>query len=1778
MKKIFFSIILFNFLFIAIAFSSSDLEKNKFLKVLSSDKNQIEIEYNNPTNETSFDYLIFAFPTPEYKIEILAYKSFLEKSGEEKRYFEYSAVDNNESNSRINATAPLDDKTINSIIVLKGQGILRRLHIYKLNITPRYNEPVEEKQYKTLTYLKFKILFDNDKSLINVTATKESVYFKKILEKCVDNKLVFEKFQDYSNTELKDIEIFPQVLGSEYAEKTFVKLTINKTGLYLISERDLIQAGIDTSKIDIKTLQLFNQNREVSISVETQVDDCRINATATDEKFRITFLGRNLAESTVNALNEDDRRINATTTRDSQYSDDNVYWLVWNVKEGQRIVTSSETNNIVSNCIPTVEKKILKFALEKKYNYENGFFYWDEIDKNGRKIVVNIPEIMKGENSYKLRFKFNRKDEYIYNKLNNLLVLINGGIEPIKFTSNKVDKSIFEFEVSAKILNKGANFFNLFIPLESKEIEQKIFLEFLEIEGDFEFTAKDDSIKFVYKNDPNQDIIVSGFNYSPIICYDVDTNEISNFSDNSEKERVKKWYEDIKLEIFVASKGGPYYLNQQLFINGKDILGKYFKSPLRGYCLYVIDKVTGEIKDFDDFDTYGDEKAFERLVEFVDKISPENIVIGLVMDEGSNLLTESAVNALKTLGVKEDIRGKTASAHIFIGQKGLKVGKALECFSQEGYCILTFPLIGDKGITLDKRRKNCFIASNKVTLNPLSIEVIDFPGRDTTLCISAKTQTDYLIITHRKFMKGAERLAEVRRNIGLSAKVIDIDTIYNCFNNGIHSPYPLRDFLRYAYINWEQPSITFVCLVGDSNWDMKDKLHTGVYSYLPSYTSSMMKQENANDDWFAKVESETDFPDMIVGRIPVEEDEDLENYIDKIEEYERADNFGIWKERTLVITDNTFETNGRELNDFIPENFVRRQVSISDYPTEDNPRLLAANIKRKKCEEAKEDIIKKISEGNLVVQYVGHGGGTVWAHEDIFFATGEKKRSDAEKLTNKGRYSFISNMSCLTGIFNFNIRPFNVTLSEAFLLKKDAGAIGLYSPSGKDSPSEHLKVSNYIYNGFFKEKLMYTGAAVYYGETKYRIREQGRSLPDEFNLIGDPAVILNIPTYQEEITIIPKSVDYRKTTKITVEANLKNLRNNCRDAMHCVSTSITSVGNGFKPFPTKTCDINVAPQNLKATLYFLNDKKDVFFKLDNLDISDGELKKDIEIPANLYTASMQVNLYYYDKEKKIDGVGNSSIIFNLPVFSFSDNYSVVENQNIRTDVNRMSPNSGKDENLSDKITINILNNNCYDLKGIPLLYKLNDKDWQKVDTEQLGWSDIESVVIQDKLNEGLNELVVKADESYTNLLMKKYEIIKNNLGGDEGQTIPVSPTNLNIKRGHVTSPILKLDRNIEIVRVYKDKEIWFEDIKLKLYNLSNADITNFNVLCSKNSDIDANRLPTNPTNSDIRRGYVTSPTPNYSIKKGDFVFINATVPFENGEKEAMLFIDVVQCHSEQSEESRSSVTNLGTDTSNSSPDLENLIMSASLKIPLEMFDLRIVPNSLKVTNSGTDVNHLSPNLIEGHTIFFEFEVENLSSIPVNNVVLSVSYKGVNGVENVIFSEYLVDRYNNISLKPKEKKKIKCRWDPFDNKGQQTITVKINPNKQMQEVDESNNTDSINIYVKAKADLEILKSDLTLLEGKINSIKGERTFSLILRNKGEVSAENIGFNVSQLDQTLYEENINKLEPGEKKEIKFKINVIPGIKLYIKVNEENTIDESDFSNNQISINLEELMKKD
>jgi len=53
-------------------------------------------------------------------------------------------------------------------------------------------------------------------------------------------------------------------------------------------------------------------------------------------------------------------------------------------------------------------------------------------------------------------------------------------------------------------------------------------------------------------------------------------------------------------------------------------------------------------------------------------------VAGAVRDEASGRLTEAAVRALGTLGVRGDLRGRFREAHAFVGVKGAAPGTALE--------------------------------------------------------------------------------------------------------------------------------------------------------------------------------------------------------------------------------------------------------------------------------------------------------------------------------------------------------------------------------------------------------------------------------------------------------------------------------------------------------------------------------------------------------------------------------------------------------------------------------------------------------------------------------------------------------------------------------------------------------------------------------------------------------------------------------------------------------------------------------------------------------------------------------------------------------------------------------------------------------------------------------------------------------------------------------------------------------------------------------------------
>jgi hypothetical protein len=106
--------------------------------------------------------------------------------------------------------------------------------------------------------------------------------------------------------------------------------------------------------------------------------------------------------------------------------------------------------------------------------------------------------------------------------------------------------------------------------------------------------------------------------------------------------------------------------------------GQVVSSQSRGYNIVVVNPRTGAVEASTAFDTHRWRRESRRMAEFIDRLEEGKIVILALKDEGALSLTAEAVEALKTVGAQEDLRGRLHWSHAVIGIKGAKPGEALE--------------------------------------------------------------------------------------------------------------------------------------------------------------------------------------------------------------------------------------------------------------------------------------------------------------------------------------------------------------------------------------------------------------------------------------------------------------------------------------------------------------------------------------------------------------------------------------------------------------------------------------------------------------------------------------------------------------------------------------------------------------------------------------------------------------------------------------------------------------------------------------------------------------------------------------------------------------------------------------------------------------------------------------------------------------------------------------------------------------------------------------------
>jgi hypothetical protein len=372
---------------------------------------------------------------------------------------------------------------------------------------------------------------------------------------------------------------------------------------------------------------------------------------------------------------------------------------------------------------------------------------------------------------------------------------------------------------------------------------------------------------------------------------------------------------------------------------------------------------------------------------------------------------------------------------------------------------------------------------------------------------SPNNGADYIIITHEDFYDSALALAGQRSASGLRVATIPVGDLYDEFNNGIFDPAAIRMFLHYAYTNWAAPAPTYVVLFGDAYQDYKDNLKTGTHNYVPSQTiDSELFGEVSSDNWFVTVSGDDNLPDLLVGRLSAQNRQDAEAIVAKLIQYDQQPADESWNKRVLLVADDDeaiFQSISEQLASRLPYDYAVRSINVADYPP-GNPRA---------------DIISQINDGSVLVNYAGHGeffGWGRWNQEEEFIF----QQSDIDALHNANKLPVITVGDCLNGFFaGPQDRP---ALAESLQRQPNAGAIGVWAPTGYGYATGHRLLLDEFYRAIFVDDQPALGAAT----TAAKLATYAQSsfwgeLVDTYLLFGDPATQLaaspNLP-YIKAIT------------------------------------------------------------------------------------------------------------------------------------------------------------------------------------------------------------------------------------------------------------------------------------------------------------------------------------------------------------------------------------------------------------------------------------------------------------------------------------------------------------------------------------------------------------------------------------------------------------------------------------------------------------------------------------
>jgi len=402
-----------------------------------------------------------------------------------------------------------------------------------------------------------------------------------------------------------------------------------------------------------------------------------------------------------------------------------------------------------------------------------------------------------------------------------------------------------------------------------------------------------------------------------------------------------------------------------------------------------------------------------------------------------------------------------------------------------------YALVPNQGI-----ERKCFITSegairsiNKLLpVNGGSAKFVDYNA-----LITQNSGVDYLLVSAPKLIDAASDYKIYRESKGLKTTLANVGQLYDQFSFGIrNNPLAIRNFIKTMISYWGYtPEYLFLC--GKSvSMDYGNARNGTLNDFNLVPTWGVLGSDNGFTQGL--LSGSLLDPSLSTGRISATTEDQVRDYLSKVQEYESAPSedwmkkvlhFGggssIYEQQDFKNYLDTFKTKisgsyfGGDVYTFLKNTSDPLQLNVTD------------------------SVSKLINGGVSLMTFFGHAYGQNF----------DQSIDEPENYLNDGKYPFILANSCLIG----NVHTSNLNSgSERFVLSKGKGAIGFLGSSSLGVPEYLFDYSNLFYQKMSKD---------YYGSPVGKIvQEVIKSLQDSSDILSrdvcsnmtlhcDPAVVLN---------------------------------------------------------------------------------------------------------------------------------------------------------------------------------------------------------------------------------------------------------------------------------------------------------------------------------------------------------------------------------------------------------------------------------------------------------------------------------------------------------------------------------------------------------------------------------------------------------------------------------------------------------------------------------------------